>query len=109
MKRKSFKSEFKAKVAIAALKGQETTNEIAQEFGVHPTQVNTWKKQLLESSSDVFGAMGVAIPQSGPLSVPKPPHGDSHAPAAICREVATLGLRRAVPVPVGEGAVASGK
>ena len=55
MKRKSFTSEFKAKVAIAALKGQQTTNEIAQEFGVHPTQVNTWKKQLLESSSDVFG------------------------------------------------------
>lgn len=55
MKRKSFTSEFKAKVAVAALKGQQTTNEIAQEFGVHPTQVNAWKKQLLESSSDVFG------------------------------------------------------
>jgi len=55
MKRKTFTSEFKAKVAIAALKGHQTTNEIAQEFGVHPTQVNTWKKQLLESSSDVFG------------------------------------------------------
>ena len=37
------------------IKGHQTTNEIAQEFGVHPTQVNTWKKQLLESSSDVFG------------------------------------------------------
>ena len=55
MKRKTFTSGFKAKVAIAALKGQQTTNEIAQEFGVYPTQVNTWKKQLLESSSDVFG------------------------------------------------------
>lgn len=55
MKRNTFTSEFKAKVAIAALKGQQTTNEIAQEFGVHPTQVNAWKKQLLESSSDVFG------------------------------------------------------
>ena len=55
MKRKTFTSEFKAKVAIAALKGHQTTNEIAQEFGVHPSQINTWKKQLLESSSDVFG------------------------------------------------------
>jgi transposase-like protein len=36
MKRKNFPSELKAKVAIAALKGQQTTNEIAQEFGVHP-------------------------------------------------------------------------
>jgi len=48
MKRKSFSSEFKAKVAIAALKGQQTVNELAAEFGVHPTQVNTWKKQLLD-------------------------------------------------------------
>lgn len=55
MKRKTFTSEFKAKVAIAALKGQQTVNEIAQEFGVDPTQENAWKKQLLESSSDVFG------------------------------------------------------
>ncbi len=39
MKRKSCISEFKAKVAIVTLKGQQTTNEIAQEFGVHPTQV----------------------------------------------------------------------
>lgn len=55
MKRKTFSSDFKAKVAITALKGQQTVNEIAAEFGVHPTQVNAWKKQLLESSSDVFG------------------------------------------------------
>ena len=55
MKRKSFSSEFKAKVAIEALKGQRTVNEIAAEFEVHPSQVNNWKKQLLEGSSDVFG------------------------------------------------------
>ena len=55
MKRKTFTSDFKGKVAIAAVKGQQTVNEIAQEFGVHPTQVNAWKKQLLEASGDVFG------------------------------------------------------
>jgi transposase len=55
MKRKSFTSEFKAKVAIAALKGHDTINEIATQFGVHPTQVTAWKKQLLESASDLFG------------------------------------------------------
>ena len=55
MKRKTFPSDFKAKVAIAALKGQQTVNEIAAEFGVHPSQVNNWKKQLLDGSSDVFG------------------------------------------------------
>lgn len=54
MKRKQFAPELKSKVAIAALKGHQTVNEIAAEFDVHPTQVNTWKKQLLEGSSDVF-------------------------------------------------------
>ncbi len=56
MKRKSFKSEFKAKVAIEAIKGNRTVNEIAAEFEVHPSQVNTWKKQLVESSTEVFGS-----------------------------------------------------
>jgi len=54
MKRKNFTSKFKAKVAIEALKGHQTVNQIAAEFDVHPTQVNTWKKQLLEGSGDVF-------------------------------------------------------
>ena len=55
MKRKSFTSEFKAKVALAALKGHQTINEIASEFDVHPTQVNAWKKQLQSGSAEVFG------------------------------------------------------
>jgi len=54
MKRKSFTSKFKAKVAIEALKGHQTVNQIAAEFDVHPSQVNTWKKQLLEESVDIF-------------------------------------------------------
>ncbi len=55
MKRKTFTSKLKAKVAIEALKGHQTINQIAAEFDVHPSQVNAWKKQLLESSSDIFG------------------------------------------------------
>ena len=55
MKRKSFTSEFKSKVAIAALKGRQTNNEIPAEFDVHPTQVNTRRRQLLDSSADIFG------------------------------------------------------
>lgn len=54
MKRRKFTSEFKAKVAIEAIKGQRTVNEIAQEFGVHPNQIAIWKKQLLSSAADVF-------------------------------------------------------
>ena len=54
MKRKTFPAKFKAKVAIAALKGQQTVNQIAAEFEVHATQVNAWKKLLLDESVDIF-------------------------------------------------------
>ena len=43
-KRKIFSGEFKAKVALEAIRGIKTVNEIGQEFGVHPTQVGLWKK-----------------------------------------------------------------
>ena len=45
-KRKIFSGEFKAKVALEAIRGIKTVNEIAQDFGVHPTQVGLWKKEL---------------------------------------------------------------
>ena len=54
MKRKSFTSKFKARVALEALKGHQTVNQIAAEFDVHPSQVNAWKKLLLEESTDIF-------------------------------------------------------
>ncbi len=47
-KRKIFTGAQKAKVALEAAKGIRTINEIAQEFGVHPTQVAQWKKELLD-------------------------------------------------------------
>lgn len=54
MSRKSFTAAFKSKVAVEAIKGHRTTSELASEFDVHPTQINAWKKQLLESSADAF-------------------------------------------------------
>lgn len=54
MGRKSFTAEFKSKVAIEAIKGNRTISELASEFGVHATQINAWKKQLLESSRQSF-------------------------------------------------------
>ncbi len=54
MSKKSFTSEFKSKVAIEALKGQKTVSELATEFEVHPTQINNWKKQLMEISRSAF-------------------------------------------------------
>ncbi len=54
-KRRNHSPEFKAKVAIAALKGDKTLAELAQQFDVHPKQITDWKTQLLECSSVVFG------------------------------------------------------
>jgi putative transposase len=54
MKRRRFSQEFKAKVALEAIKGQRTANELSQEFGVHVNQINLWKKQLLEAAPEVF-------------------------------------------------------
>jgi transposase-like protein len=54
MKRKTFSGKFKIKVAIEALKGHRTINEIAAEFDVHPTQVNYWRKTATKRLSDNF-------------------------------------------------------
>ncbi len=54
MKRNRYSKEFKAKVALEALKGQKTTNEIASEYGVHVSQINSWKKLAQEALPDVF-------------------------------------------------------
>ena len=54
MKRKQHSKEFKAKVALEALKGHKTINEIAAEYEVHPTQINTWKKRALEALPEAF-------------------------------------------------------
>jgi transposase len=53
-KRKIFTGAQKAKVALAAVKGVKTINEIAQEYGVHPTQVNQWKRELLDNAGSLF-------------------------------------------------------
>lgn len=54
MTRRYLSAAFKAKVALEAIKGHKTINEIASEFDVHPNQVSTWKKTLLESSTEAF-------------------------------------------------------
>ena len=54
VKRKNFTGDLKAKVALEAIRGIKTVNEIGQEFGVHPTQVGLWKKELQEQASSLF-------------------------------------------------------
>lgn len=53
-KKRSFTPEFKAKVAMAALKEEKTLVELASDFGVPPNQISQWKEQLRSSSADVF-------------------------------------------------------
>jgi putative transposase len=52
--RNHYTADFKAKVAIAAIKGQQTINEIAASYSVHPNQVTLWKKQALDAIPDLF-------------------------------------------------------
>ena len=53
-KRRQYSSEFKAKVALAALSGEETVAQIAARYQIHPTMVTTWKRTLLEGATEVF-------------------------------------------------------
>lgn len=53
--RRNHTPAFKAKVALAALKGDKTLTELAQQFDVHTNQITVWRAQLLEGSAGVFG------------------------------------------------------
>ena len=55
-KRRNHSSAFKAKVALAAVKGEHTLAELAEQFDVHPNQIQNWKRRLVEGAEDVFGA-----------------------------------------------------
>ena len=58
-KRRNHSSAFKAKVALSAVKGERTVAELAEQFDVHPNQIQDWKKRLVEGAEDVFGGNAV--------------------------------------------------
>lgn len=66
-KRRNHSVEFKAKVALAALREDKTLAELAQQFDVHANQIMDWKRQLLERAGNVF---------SGPTTAPAEPPAD---------------------------------
>ncbi|MFH1982458.1 MAG: IS3 family transposase [Pseudomonadota bacterium] len=53
-RRKTHSAEFKAKVALAAIQNEETSSQLASRFGVHPTMVSNWKRQLLDGAAELF-------------------------------------------------------
>ena len=53
--RRNHGAAFKAQVALAACRGEKTLAELAEQFGVHPTQITEWKRHVLERVTDVFG------------------------------------------------------
>ena len=63
-KRKQHPPEFQAKVALEALKGEETASELACRFEVHPTMIHQWKRALLEGASGGFERDGRRTPET---------------------------------------------
>lgn len=58
--RRNHSPAFKAKVALAAIRGEKTLAELAEQFDVHPNQITQWRSRLLEGASGVFGAVAPA-------------------------------------------------
>jgi transposase-like protein len=67
--RRTHAPAFKAKVAVAAIKGEKTLAELAQQFDVHPNQITAWKGHLLEAASGLFGPGGGTADPASPIDV----------------------------------------
>ena len=67
--RRNHSPAFKAKVALAALKGERTIAQLADQFDVHVSQITMWKEQLLAGAVDVFGAGAVGKPATPAIDI----------------------------------------
>ncbi len=68
-KRKSYSSELKSKVALAAIKGEQTSNELASKFGIHPNQVSSWKREAVQNLPLLFDSK--SCPKSSKMNKEK--------------------------------------
>jgi transposase len=67
--RRNHTPAFKAKVALAAIKGEMTLAQLAEHFDVHPNQITAWKALLLEGAADVFGGSSGGVPTTPVIDV----------------------------------------
>jgi transposase len=67
--RRTHSPSLKAKVALAAIKGERTIAQLAEQFDVHPNQITTWKAQLEGGAADVFGPGGGTAQSAPPVDV----------------------------------------
>ena len=70
-KRKNHSPEFKARVALEAIREEMTLAELSQKYGVHPTQIGTWKRAAIENLSSAFTRRGAAPEQVSAAEVDK--------------------------------------
>ena len=81
-KRRNFNASFKSKVALEAIKGHRTINELAAKYKLHATQINLWKKQLLEGAELVF--------ENGNGKKPQPVNSDEPQTAELYEQIGRL-------------------
>ena len=67
--RRNHTAGFKAKVALAAIQGEKTLAELAEQFDIHPNQITQWKAQLLEGAEGVFGGEGKTEATAGAVDL----------------------------------------
>jgi transposase len=67
--RRNHTPAFKSKVALSAIRGEQTLGELAQQFDVHPNQIKQWRDQLLEGAANVFGREGKAAKSEPKIDV----------------------------------------
>lgn len=70
-KRKRYSAEFKAKVALEAIREELTTAEPAKKYGIHPTMASGWKRTAIDNMASAFGAQAASEPLISPAEVEK--------------------------------------